>query len=42
MLPTEWQKKVGGKNEEKTAQVIADYIAGMTDRFAYDEHAKLI
>ena len=23
------------------ARVIADYIAGMTDRFALDEHAKL-
>ncbi|MBT4588675.1 MAG: deoxyguanosinetriphosphate triphosphohydrolase [Rhodospirillaceae bacterium] len=41
-LPTEWQQHVGGKNDEQTAHVVADYIAGMTDRFAYDEHAKLI
>jgi dGTPase len=41
-LPTEWQKQVGSANDETTAQVVADYIAGMTDRFAYDEHAKLI
>jgi len=29
-------------NEDETlARVIADYIAGMTDRFALDEHKKL-
>mgnify|MGYP001363677390 CR=1 FL=1 len=26
---------------ETAARVIADYIAGMTDRFAVEEHAKL-
>ena len=27
--------------EESMARVIADYIAGMTDRFALEEYAKL-
>jgi dGTPase len=27
--------------ETPVARVIADYIAGMTDRFAFDEYAKL-
>jgi dGTPase len=26
---------------EERARVVADYIAGMTDRFALDEHRKL-
>ena len=29
------------KAGESQARVIADYIAGMTDRFAVDEHTKL-
>ena len=37
-LPTEWQKKVKGI---KLEEVIADYIAGMTDRFAIQEYNKL-
>ena len=41
-LPVEWQHNIDGKNNEQTAQVVADYIAGMTDRFAYDEHDKLV
>ena len=37
-LPTQWQKKA-----EKTSlhEVVADYIAGMTDRFALEEHEKI-
>jgi dGTPase len=41
-LPIEWQEQVSGESEEQKAQVVADYIAGMTDRFAYEEHSKLI
>ncbi len=41
-LPTEWARKSGDPASEQTARVVADYIAGMTDRFALDEHAKLI
>ena len=29
------------KHDEPLARVIADYIAGMTDRFALDEYRKL-
>ncbi|MFH1690949.1 MAG: deoxyguanosinetriphosphate triphosphohydrolase [Candidatus Omnitrophota bacterium] len=39
MLPTENQIKI--KNSKSAHIVICDYIAGMTDRFALDEHEKL-
>ena len=41
-LPAEWQSKAGSTGSAETAHVVADYIAGMTDRFAVDEHAKLV
>ncbi|MGH7088697.1 MAG: deoxyguanosinetriphosphate triphosphohydrolase [Stellaceae bacterium] len=37
-LPTEWRDETRGT---ETARVIADYIAGMTDRYALDEHSRL-
>ena len=40
-LPTEWRLKLKDTNEETAAQVVADYVAGMTDRFALDEHRRL-
>lgn len=40
-LPTEWQLQTDGAGTVKTAAVVADYIAGMTDRFAMQEHGKL-
>ena len=40
-LPTEWREHVDGKGSMTTARLVADYIAGMTDRFALDEHARL-
>ena len=40
-LPPEWQARAGGPGESRTALAIADYIAGMTDRFALDEHDRL-
>ena len=40
-LPTEWQVGAGGAGDEITARVVADYIAGMTDRYALDEHRRL-
>jgi dGTPase len=41
-LPTEWQERLDRTPEKpKTARLIADYIAGMTDRFAVDEHRRL-
>jgi dGTPase len=40
-LPTEWQLQADGPGGSATARVVADYIAGMTDRFALDEHYRL-
>lgn len=42
MLPDGWQGWAMSGDEAKRARVIADYIAGMTDRFALDEHKKLV
>ncbi len=40
-LPGEWQGKVIGADKATTAQIIADFVGGMTDRFALDEHRRL-
>jgi dGTPase len=40
-LPSEWQRATDGPATERTARVVADYIAGMTDRYALDEHARI-
>jgi dGTPase len=40
-LPTEWRHQADGAGRPKTARVVADYIAGMTDRYALDEHFRL-
>jgi len=42
-LPNEWYAKVRGRETEDAhkARVIADYIAGMTDRFAVKEHRSI-
>jgi dGTPase len=39
-LPTEWRLHTAGAATAGTARVVADYIAGMTDRFALDEHRR--
>ena len=43
LLPGNWQLAVAGAAGSRTAlaRVVADYIAGMTDRFALQEHARL-
>jgi dGTPase len=41
ILPTEWRRQCEGQDERGTARIVADYIAGMTDRFAFEEHRKL-
>ncbi|MCK5444259.1 MAG: dNTP triphosphohydrolase, partial [Rhodospirillaceae bacterium] len=38
-MPGEWASQAGA--DEPTARLVADYIAGMTDRFALDEHKRL-
>jgi len=40
-LPTEWRLQAPAPGAHQTARVVADYIAGMTDRFALDEHYRL-
>ena len=40
-LPTDWNRKVKDADKAETARIVADFIAGMTDRFAFREHAKL-
>jgi len=40
-LPTEWRALTGKPNTAPTAQIVADYVAGMTDRYALDEHRRL-
>ena len=40
-LPTEWRRQAGAPGSATTAQLVADYIAGMTDRSALDEHRRM-
>ncbi len=40
-MPSEWHGLAAGPDEPRTARVAADYLAGMTDRFALDEHHRL-
>jgi dGTPase len=40
-LPHEWHELAAGPDDSFTARVAADYLAGMTDRFALDEHHRL-
>jgi dGTPase len=40
-LPAEWQEGLADLDEAARARRIADFIAGMTDRFALAEHARL-
>jgi len=39
-LPQEWGEGIVGSDASKRVRHIADYIAGMTDRYALIEHAK--
>ncbi len=42
LLPPEWQADVEAAHDEtQLARVVADYVAGMTDRFAIQEHERL-
>ena len=40
-LPGEWRGLAAGPDDPQTARVAADYLAGMTDRYALDEHHRL-
>ena len=41
LLPDGWRARAGAVSDARAARVVADYIAGMTDRFALDEHLRL-
>ena len=41
LLPDDWRDENDTPKSLKTARRVADYIAGMTDRFALDEHSRL-
>jgi dGTPase len=42
-MPREFstQAQADGSDEARKARVVADYVAGMTDRFAIAEHDRL-
>lgn len=40
-LPTAWGQLAGGAGTARTAHVVADFIAGMTDRFALEEYRRV-
>ncbi|MCC5984480.1 MAG: deoxyguanosinetriphosphate triphosphohydrolase [Rhodobacteraceae bacterium] len=43
LLPAEWRRDVeAARDETGLARIVADYVAGMTDRFAIQEHARLV
>ena len=41
VMPTEWFNRSQNCDEVGRARLVCDYIAGMTDRFAIEEHRKL-
>lgn len=41
VLPAEWYERQLDRDAPAKARVICDYIAGMTDRFAIEEHRRL-
>jgi len=40
-LPSEWRTAASCSDVAGRARIVADYLAGMTDRFALDEHRRL-
>ena len=41
LLPVDWRDACSGAGNDGTAQVVRDYIAGMTDRFALVEYRRI-
>jgi dGTPase len=41
LLPADWCKTCGNPGDSATAGVVRDYIAGMTDRYALEEHKRI-
>jgi dGTPase len=43
LLPERWQSDVAAaEGDTALARIVADYIAGMTDRFALQQHERLV
>jgi dGTPase len=40
-LPPPWRERAEAAERATRARIVADYIAGMTDRYALDEHRRL-
>jgi dGTPase len=41
LLPDEWRGRAGAGGSAQAAEIVRDYVAGMTDRYALEEYAKL-
>ncbi|OJW27807.1 MAG: deoxyguanosinetriphosphate triphosphohydrolase [Rhodospirillales bacterium 69-11] len=41
LLPDDWRGRAGEGGTQRAAVVVGDYVAGMTDRYAMDEHRRL-
>ena len=41
VLPTEWYERTLNRDEAGRARLVCDYVSGMTDRYAIEEHRRL-
>jgi dGTPase len=41
VMPAEWYERLRDLDDEGRARTICDYVAGMTDRYAIEEHRRL-
>ena len=41
LLPDDWRARAGEGGTQRAAAIVGDYVAGMTDRYAMDEHRRL-
>jgi len=41
LLPDDWRDRAGKGGTQQAAEVVRDYVAGMTDRYALDEFSRL-
>lgn len=41
LLPDDWRARAGDGGTARAATIVGDYVAGMTDRYAMDEHRRL-
>jgi dGTPase len=41
LLPNDWRARAGEAGMQRSATIVGDYVAGMTDRYAMDEHRRL-